>query len=171
MELLERNNFEITYQIWGVRHYLDKNSAKSINSIKSIQRHLQVSSKQDSTNICLTSTKNFRYREFLSGREDAPLGRKCWDPRKDMQQPTSGEDSSRQRPEQEHQSQTHIKSILIFGASLVAQWLRSCLPMQGTRVWALVWEDPTCRGATGPVRHNYWACASGACAPQQERPR
>ena len=56
-------------------------------------------------------------------------------------------------------------------ASLVAQWLRVCLPMQGTRVRALVWEDPTCRGATRPVSHNYWACASGACAPQQERPR
>ena len=40
-------------------------------------------------------------------------------------------------------------------ASLVAQWLRVCLPMQGTRVRALVWEDPTCRGATGPVSHNY----------------
>ena len=70
-----------------------------------------------------------------------------------------------------------------FGASLVVQWLRICLPMQGTRVRALVWEDPTCRGATRPVRHNYWACilepvshnywacASGACAAQQERPR
>ena len=41
------------------------------------------------------------------------------------------------------------------GASLVAQWLRICLPMQGTRVRALVWEDPTCRGAAGPVSHNY----------------
>ena len=41
------------------------------------------------------------------------------------------------------------------GASLVAQWLRVCLPMQGTRVRALVWEDPTCHGATGPVSHNY----------------
>ena len=40
-------------------------------------------------------------------------------------------------------------------ASLVAQWLRICLPMQGTRVRTLVWEDPTCRGATGPVSHNY----------------
>ena len=40
-------------------------------------------------------------------------------------------------------------------ASLVAQWLRIRLPMQGTRVRALVWEDPTCRGATGPVSHNY----------------
>ena len=56
-------------------------------------------------------------------------------------------------------------------ASLVAQWLRICLPMQGTLVRALVWEDPTCRGATRPVHHNYWACASGACALQQERPR
>ena len=56
-------------------------------------------------------------------------------------------------------------------ASLVAQWLRVRLPMQGTRVRALAWEDPTCRGATRPVSHNYWACASGSCAPQQERPR
>ena len=40
-------------------------------------------------------------------------------------------------------------------ASLVAQWLRICLPMQGTRVRALVWEDPTCRRATRPVSHNY----------------
>ena len=43
-------------------------------------------------------------------------------------------------------------------ASLVAQWLRIHLPMQGTRVRALVREDPTCRGATKPVRCNYWAC-------------
>ena len=34
-------------------------------------------------------------------------------------------------------------------------WVR--LPMQGTRVQALVQEDPTCRGATKPVCHNYWA--------------
>ena len=40
-------------------------------------------------------------------------------------------------------------------ASLVAQCLRICLPMQGTRVRAPVWEDPTCRGATRPVSHNY----------------
>ena len=31
--------------------------------------------------------------------------------------------------------------------------------MQGTRVWPLVREDPTCRGATKPMCHNYWACA------------
>ena len=46
-----------------------------------------------------------------------------------------------------------------LGASLVAQWLRILLPVQGTRVRALVQEDPTCRGATKPMRHNYWACA------------
>ena len=44
-------------------------------------------------------------------------------------------------------------------ASLVAQLLGVCLPMQGTRVPALVWEDPTCRGTTKPVHHNNWACA------------
>ena len=31
--------------------------------------------------------------------------------------------------------------------------------MQGMRVWALVREDPTCHGATKPMRHNYWAWA------------
>ena len=31
--------------------------------------------------------------------------------------------------------------------------------MQGTRVRALVREDPTRRRATKPVRHNYGACA------------
>ncbi|KAJ8780354.1 hypothetical protein J1605_011618 [Eschrichtius robustus] len=40
-------------------------------------------------------------------------------------------------------------------ASLVAQWLRICLLRQGTRVRALVWEDPTCRGAPRPVSHYY----------------
>ena len=45
--------------------------------------------------------------------------------------------------------------ILIIGASLVAQWLRIRLPMQGTRVRALVREDPTCHGGTKPVRHSY----------------
>ncbi|KAJ8784723.1 hypothetical protein J1605_008074 [Eschrichtius robustus] len=44
---------------------------------------------------------------------------------------------------------------LLARASLVVQWLRIHLPMQGTRVRALVREDPTCRAATKPVRHNY----------------
>ena len=42
-----------------------------------------------------------------------------------------------------------------LGTSLVVQWLRICLPMQGTRVQSLVREDPTCRRATKHVRHNY----------------
>ena len=53
------------------------------------------------------------------------------------------------------QSLTCILKRLALGASLVAQWLRICLPMQGTWVRALVWEDPTYHGATGPVSHNY----------------
>ena len=35
-------------------------------------------------------------------------------------------------------------------ASLVAQWLRICLPMQGTWVRALVWEDPHATEQLGP---------------------
>ena len=74
-------------------------------------------------------------------------------------------------------------------ASLIAQWLRICLALQGTPVSSPVWEDPTCLGAAKPVHHNYWACAlepaclnywaqalqipkptPRACAPQQEEP-
>ena len=39
----------------------------------------------------------------------------------------------------------------MIGTSLVVQWLRIRLPMQGTQVQALVREDPTCHGATKPV--------------------
>ena len=41
----------------------------------------------------------------------------------------------------------------IHGTSLVAQWLGIHLPIQGTWVRPLVWEDPTCRGVAGPVSH------------------
>ena len=63
------------------------------------------------------------------------------------------------------------------GTSLVALWLRMHLPKQGTRVQSLVREDPTCHGATKPVRHNYWACSLEpashnywACMPQLLKP-
>ena len=42
-----------------------------------------------------------------------------------------------------------------LGTSLVVQWLRIRLPMQGTLVRSLIQEDPTCYGAIKPVRHNY----------------
>ena len=53
---------------------------------------------------------------------------------------------------------SHIQTSF-WGASVVAQWLRILLRMQGTPVRALVREDPTCLRATKPVCHNYWACA------------
>ena len=74
------------------------------------------------------------------------------------------------------------QGYLLLGASLVVQWLRIRLPMQGSRVRSLVREDPTCRGATKLMRHNYWACAVEPAshnywarapttrAPQQEKP-
>ena len=50
--------------------------------------------------------------------------------------------------------------------SLVVQWLRLCLPMQGTRVWSLIWEDSTSLRATESVLHSY---CSRSCALQQEK--
>ena len=55
------------------------------------------------------------------------------------------------------------------GTSLVAQWLRIHLPMQGTRVRALVREDPTCHGAIKPVlliKPQLLSLRSRACKPQ-----
>ena len=49
--------------------------------------------------------------------------------------------------------------FMLWGTSLVAQWLRIRLPIQGTQVRALVRQDPTCRGAAKPMRRNYWVCA------------
>ena len=39
------------------------------------------------------------------------------------------------------------------GASLVVQWLRIRLSMQGTRVLFLVWEDSTCCRAIESAHH------------------
>ena len=74
-----------------------------------------------------------------------------------------------------------VKQSNLGGTSLVVQWSRTHLPMQGTRVWALVWEDPTCHRATKPVSHNYWACepqllsphatTTEACAPRTRAPQ
>ena len=42
----------------------------------------------------------------------------------------------------------------LFWTSMVVQWLRIHLPMQGTQVQSLVREDPTCHGANKLIRHN-----------------
>ena len=52
-----------------------------------------------------------------------------------------------------NRSKTHTK----MWASLVVQCLTICLPMQGTGLRSLVWEDPTCLWATKSIGHNYWA--------------
>ena len=51
-------------------------------------------------------------------------------------------------------------------ASLMVQWLRIHLPMQGTRVRALVREDPTCHRVTKPVHPQLLSLCSGAHEPQ-----
>ena len=53
------------------------------------------------------------------------------------------------------------------GTSLVAQWMRICLPMQGTQVQSLIQEDSTSHRATKPVSHNYWARVRRARAPHK----
>ena len=69
-----------------------------------------------------------------------------------------------------------LKFSLLWGKnlgmrpSLVVQWLRILLSMQGTRVRALVQEDPTCHGATKPVHHNYWACVLQLLKPAHLEP-
>ena len=47
----------------------------------------------------------------------------------------------------------------------MVQWIRIRLPIQGTWVQPLIWEDSICRGVTKLVCYNYWAHG-----PQQEKP-
>ena len=61
----------------------------------------------------------------------------------------------------------HSLKKYLLRTSLVVQWWRIHLPVQGTWVWSLVWEDPTCYGATKPMCHDYLARAR---APQWEKP-
>ena len=45
-----------------------------------------------------------------------------------------------------------IRNGISLGASLVAQWLRICLAMQGTRIQLLLQEDLMSRMAIKPVQ-------------------
>ena len=61
-----------------------------------------------------------------------------------------------------HQSFFHLikfltkwHSIANKGTSLVVQWLRIHLPMQGMWIPSLVWEDSTRHRAAKPMHHNY----------------
>ena len=50
-----------------------------------------------------------------------------------------------------------VKNLIklhVKGASLVVQWLRVCLAMQGPPRRSLYREDSTCRRATKPECHN-----------------
>ena len=58
----------------------------------------------------------------------------------------------------------------IVGTSLVVQWLRIRLPMQGTQVWSPVQEDPTCHKATKPMHHSYWSLCFRARVLQEKPP-
>ena len=48
---------------------------------------------------------------------------------------------------------TIVKNPILW-TSLVVQWLIH-LPVKGTQVQSLVWEDFTCCGPTTPTSHNY----------------
>ena len=53
--------------------------------------------------------------------------------------------------------------------SLVVQCLGICMPMQGTWVWSLVWEDSTCLRATQLVSCNFWSpCTQSLCSAARE---
>ena len=42
-----------------------------------------------------------------------------------------------------------------YRTSPVVQWIGICLPMQGTRIQSLVWEDSPCCETTKPRHQNY----------------
>ena len=66
-----------------------------------------------------------------------------------------------------------------FKTVLVAQWIRTCLPMQGTWVQSLILEDPIWPQGTQahapqlliPPAATAEACMPRVCALQQETPQ
>ena len=56
-----------------------------------------------------------------------------------------------------HISRENSNSKRYMRTSLMVQWLRICLPVQGTQVWSLVQEDSTCLVATKPTCHDCWS--------------
>ena len=70
----------------------------------------------------------------------------------------------------------NILQIYKHGTSLVVHWLKICLPMQGTWIRSLVWEDSICREAAKPDSRSYRVMQPlkpqhpRACALQQEKP-
>ena len=55
--------------------------------------------------------------------------------------------------------------------SLVVQWLKVSLPMQGTQVQTLGEDDPTRHWATEPIITSTEACAPRALPLQEEKPQ
>ena len=62
-----------------------------------------------------------------------------------------------------NQTETKLHSQLYIGASLVVQWLRIHLPMQGIHIQPLVWEDSICYRVSKP---RPLSRRSRACKPQ-----
>ena len=70
-------------------------------------------------------------------------------------------------PSMGSQSQTRLKRLsssssnlnirMNFRTTLVVQWLWLCLPLWGSQVQSLVWEDSTRLEPAKPVCHNYWS--------------
>ena len=70
----------------------------------------------------------------------------------------SGEQTWKKRPLLESVT-SGVTVIIKNRTSLVVQWIGIHLPGQGTCIWSLMQEDPTCLGATRHVCYKYWACA------------
>ena len=48
---------------------------------------------------------------------------------------------------------------ITWGTSLIVQWIGIRMAMQGSRIWSLIWKDPTFYRTTKLMCWNYWACA------------
>ena len=110
----------------------------------------------------LVAEHRFQTRRLSSCGSRAQLLRGMWDPPRPGLEPVSpalaGRFSTTAPPGKPSKSLSDLSKVTQkeeFWVSLVMQWFRIRLPMQETWVRSLVREDPTCRGATKPVRHNY----------------
>ena len=132
----------------------------------------------------------------ISCRQDSSLHDLPWVPKGRLEQLLIKGGAARKPPEARLKGPRKLLKIrrpwdpahtLILSATLPLGSIAIKLLIRGLPWWRSGWESACqCRGRgfepwsrkiphaaeqLGPVSQNYWACASGACAPQQERPR
>ena len=124
---IESDISRFTFQNWALAVVWKMNYRKTNN----LQEKQECLDHESNFKSCLDCLQKFCYSEIIFYEPYGSPGQR---------HPGKGQTKGADR---------HISKVKAW-ISLVLQWIRIRLPMQGTQVQSLVWEDATCRRATNP---------------------